>query len=652
MAKQFEMLLSPIQIGRQSYKNRIIRAPKGPVMVMPDGNVHPMQLADAANRCDGGVAEFCIGETAVSPASARNAEDFYGFQDLSPEHTKPYVDYCNIIHEHDAKAMIELCHTGRYKPEPSEENPGYGPMDCINETGGHIKAMTKEIIQETVEDFAVAAVFMKHCGFDGVCLHAGHGWLPHQFLSTRWNQRTDEFGGSLENRSRLSCMILEAIRKACGKEFILEVRLSGQENVEDGYDFDTIVGYAKQIEPYIDMIHVSAGIYNKPMETKMMSTLYDLHGCNVEAAAAIKKAVSIPVAVVGGINDPAAAENWIRDGKCDLIVMCRALDADFDWIKKASEGKAGEIRKCIRCMRCFPGPHEEAMAELHGEFPEGCSINPYSKHGDLTHAGDAKEKKKLLVIGGGVAGMQAAITAADRGHQVTLMEKSGELGGILNFAQNDRDKYDLKGLADSMAEEVRNRAILVEYNKEVEEKDLSGYDHVILAIGSSPLCPPIPGIENCIQAMEAYQPQAELGDSVIILGGGLVGSETAIHLAKQGRQVTIVEMRSELAPDAYRLHKHKVRQLIAGMEQIMTYLDTKCLSIDDRKVSVETADGQRMEQEADSIINALGMKANPTEKLKEMLEKAGISYKEIGDCRKARKIFDAVEEGFMAAMEL
>lgn len=652
MAKQFEKLLSPIQIGTQTYKNRIIRSPKGPVMVMPDGKVHPMQLADAANRCDGGVAEFCIGETAVSAASAREAREFYGFQDLSPKHKQPYVDYCNIIHEHGAKAMIELCHTGRYKQEPSEENPGYGPMDCINENGGHIKAMTKEIIQDTVEDFATAAVFMKECGFDGVCLHAGHGWLPHQFLSTRWNQRTDEFGGSLENRSRLSVMILKAIREACGKDFIIEVRLSGQENVEDGYGLDTIVGYSKEIEPYIDMIHVSAGIYNKPMETKMMSTLYDLHGCNVEAAAAIKKEVSIPVAVVGGINDPAAAENWIRDGKCDLVAMCRALDADFDWIKKAEEGKAAEIRKCIRCMRCFPGPHEEAMAELNGEFPEGCSVNPYSKHGDLTHAGEAEKKKKLLVIGGGVAGMQAAITAADRGHQVTLAEKKGELGGILNFAQDDKDKYDLKGLADSMAAEVRNRAILVEYNKEVTEEDLPGFDHVILAIGSSPLYPAIPGIESSLQAMEAYKPEAEIGERVIMLGGGLVGAETAIHLAKQGRKVIIIEMRNELAPDAYRLHKHKVGQLIAGLDEIETYLDTKCLSIEDGKVKVESADGQIRELEADTVVNALGMKANPTDALKAMLKKVGISYTEIGDCRRARKIFDAVEEGFMAAMEL
>lgn len=652
MASQFKNLLSPIKIGTQTYKNRIIRSPKGPVIVMPDGNVHPMQLEDAENRCRGGVAEFCIGETSVNKTAARGDIEFYGYEDYSEAHTKPYVDYCNVIHENGAKAMIELCHTGMAKPEPTEANPAYGPMDFIDAKGNHILAMTEEIIEETVNDFAIAAKFMQHCGFDGVCLHAGHGWLPHQFLSTRWNQRTDRFGGSLENRSRISVMILKAIREACGKDFIIEVRLSGQENVEDGYDMDTIVGYAKLIEPYIDMVHVSAGIYSKPMETKMMSTLYDLHGCNVEAAAAIKKEVSIPVAVVGGINDPAAAEAWIRDGKCDLVAMCRALDADFDWIDKAAAGKASEIRKCIRCMRCFPGPHEEAMAELNGEFPEGCSINPYSKHGNLTHVGDAEVSKKVLIIGGGVAGMQAAITAADRGHEVTLVEKKGELGGILNFAEDDSDKYDLKGLADSMAVEVRNRSILVEYNKEVSEEDLTGFDHVIIAIGSSPLCPSIPGIETTLQAMAAYKPDAEIGDRVIMLGGGLVGAETAIHLAKHGKQVAIVEMRSELAPDAYRLHKHKVRQLIAAMDSVETYLDTKCLSIDGGKVSVETADGERKVLEADTVVNALGMKANPTDVLTAMIEKAGIPYTKIGDCEKARKIFDAIEEGFMTAMEL
>ncbi len=648
----FPNLLSPIKIGTKEYKNRIIRSPKGPVMAMPDGHVFPMQLTDAEVRCDGGVAEFCIGETAVSKAAARGDEPFYGFTDLSDAHMAPYKEYVDTIHNHGAMAMIELCHNGRAKPEPSDDNPAYGPVDEIREDGAHVIGMTKEVIAQTVEDFATAAWFMKKAGFDGVCLHAGHGWLPHQFLSPRWNKRQDEYGGSIENRSRISVEILKAIRERCGKDFVLEVRLSGQENVPDGYGMDTIVAYARQIEPYLDMIHVSAGIYNKPMETKMMSTLYDLHGCNVEAAAAIKKAVQVPVAVVGGINNPADAEAWIREGKCDLVAMCRALDADLDWIEKAKTGRASTIRKCIRCMRCFPGPHEEAMKELNGKFPEGCSINPYSQHGDKKNAGPAEESKKVLVVGGGVGGMQAAITASERGHHVTLLEKAGELGGILNFAKDDKDKYDLKGLVDSMGAELRDRDVQIVYNTAATEEWMKGKDVVIIATGSSPLVPPIPGLDKALQAIHAYRPDAPVGEKVVMLGGGLVGCETAVHLAKQGKEVEIVEMRGELAPDAYRLHKHKLRQLIAQSDKITVHTNTKCLEVKDNGVLVEKEDGSKELLPADTVVSALGMKANDTSELEKMAKSAGVDVIRIGDCVHAGKIYDAVEQGFQAGFNL
>jgi 2,4-dienoyl-CoA reductase-like NADH-dependent reductase (Old Yellow Enzyme family)/thioredoxin reductase len=646
-------LLSPITIGTKTYRNRVLSAPRGGVWHFdPDMiGTDPEQLADADRKCSGGVAVYCIGETPVSASACRGANEFYSFDDLSEEHTLSYRQYAEHIHQHGALAMVELCHMGCAKPEETPNDPAYGPMDCVNADGVHVRGMTKADIAATCADFAKAAKFMQFCGFDGVTIHCGHGWLPHQFLSPRWNQRQDEYGGSVENRARFTVELLQAVRQACGKDFVLECRVTGDEHLPDGYTHEVIQGYCKEISRYCDLIQVSAGVYNKPMETLMMSTLYDAHGCNVEAAAAIKAAVDIPVAVVGGINDPADAERWISEGKCDLVVLCRQLQADPEWVNKAAQGRACEIRKCLRCMRCYPGPFEEAMAELNGEFPEGCSVNPYLLHFDQWPLQKAEQAKKVLVIGGGVGGMQAAITAAERGHEVTLMEKSGQLGGILNFAKDDKDKYDLKALADAMTAEVASRKIDVRLNAQVTERDMQGYDQIICAVGSSPLTPPIPGLADCLPALKAYEPDTPIGQNVILLGGGLVGCETAVHLAKNGRKVTIVEMRDSLAPDAYRLHKHKLRQIIAADESIRVMTETKCLSISGGTVEVEQG-GEKLTLTADTVVSALGMRANPTEELEAMAANVGVPMVKIGDCQKARKIFDAIEEGWQAAMNV
>ena len=647
MNETFSHLLSPIRVGSRIYPNRVISAPKGVLFPGPDGRIIPPQAAEIADKCRGGASSVCIGETSVSLAACRAGEEFRDLTDYSDENTALYRQGASIIHENGGIAMIELCHSGLTR----RESPAYGPMDCVTDRGVVVHAMTEEVIAETCRDFARAAVFMKHCGYDGVVLHAGHGWLPHQFLSPRWNQRTDRFGGSIENRSRISVMILDAIRQACGPDFLLECRLSGQENTEDGYSLADIVGYCQQLDGHCDLIHVSAGIYDKPMETLMMSTLYDPHGCNLEAAAKIKAAVSIPVAVVGGINDPAAADQWIAEGKCDLVAICRQQTADPEFAKKPAMGRADQLRKCIRCMRCYPGPFEEAMAELHGEFPMGCSVNPRFQHFDVDDGKKSQTPKKVLVVGGGVAGMQAVITAAKRGHQVTLAEQSGTLGGILNFAKDDQDKYDLKGLADSMAAEVRASGAAVLLNTQADAGMMKDYDQVILAIGSSPLLPPIPGLDTAVPAMDAYSPDTPIGDRVVILGGGLVGCETAVHLAKQGKKVTIVEMRDELAPDAYRLHKHKLRQIIGDSSGITVLLNTKCLSVTTDGVTAQQA-GETVTLPADTVIAALGMKANSTAALEAEAAKAGVPCTKIGDCVRARKIYDAIDEGFMTAMAL
>jgi len=558
-AERYSHLLAPIRIAGHTYRSRVVSAPRGGIW-NEDPECHdadPEQLAEIDLRAGGGQAAFLVGETPVTAAGGRGANEFYGFDDQSEEHTRRYRQFAQRIHDNGALALVELCHVGQAKSEIEGEEQPIGPMELTNGDGVFIRAMTEEDVEQLCADFVKAARFCQEAGFDGVCLHCGHGWLFHQFLSPRTNQRIDRFGGSLENRSRLSVMVLQALREACGREFILECRVSGSEHVPGGYSLEDICGYCRYLSQYADLIHVSAGLYQDPSGTWQESTLYEPHGCNADVAAAIRAVVDIPVAVVGGINSPEQAEELIAQGKCDLVVLCRQLTADPFFTQKVREGRPEEIRRCLRCMRCFPGPFEEAWAELNGQFPEGCSINPCADHPERWRVEPAEEKKTVLIVGGGVAGLQAAVTARDRGHEVVLLEKSGQLGGILNFSVHDPDKNDLAGFARAMEAQARAKGADLRLNTVLTGERLADIrpDEVILAIGSHPLQPPIPGLDgaNVVLAMDAYAPDARLGHKVVVLGGGLVGCETAVHLWKQGHEVELVEMREELAPDAYRL---------------------------------------------------------------------------------------------------
>ncbi|MGI5971184.1 MAG: FAD-dependent oxidoreductase [Oscillospiraceae bacterium] len=669
MGTQFKNLFSPIKVGTQVYGNRIEVAPMGGIELNPNGELERERVfADIDYRASGKPAVFIFGETPVSEAGSRGAHAFYGYDDVSEEHLAPYAEVVDHIHKLRCRTIIELFHAGAAKVD--NVTPSLGPMDTVNENGIQVKGMTADDIRQCCEDFATASFFLKKAGFDGVLIHAGHGWLLHQFLSIRTNQRTDEYGGSIENRSRLTVEVLRAIRDKCGPEFNIEVRISGSEHAEGGYSVEDVCEFARHISKYCDLIHVSAGLYRDPMRTWMISTLYQPHFCNADVAAAIKKCVDIPVAVVGGINSPEEAERLISKGDIDMVVLGRQMRADPLWSKKAEAGRSDEIRRCLRCMRCFPGPIEEAIAEMVGgalgavqptpdiieklltKVAGGCSVNPYSMHPNMKDVQKADKPKKVLIVGGGVAGLQAAVTAAERGHIVTLIEKTGVLGGVLNYAQFDADKADLYNFARTMEAAARNRKVEIRLNTGFSEEllDELSPDFVIVAIGSSDACPPIPGLENAISAVDAYAKDAKIGERVLVLGGGSVGCETAIHLAKQGKHVRLIEMRGELAPDAYRLHKHILRDLMADLVQYD--LNTTCVSVSARGAEVKDSEGKSRIIEADTVIAALGRKANPTGEIQKACNLRQIPHIEIGDCVEARKIFDAVDDGFMVAMKL
>lgn len=650
---KFKNLFSPMKVGTHTYKNRIIAAPIycGPFINIP-GLDYILDHAMRA-RAGGGCAQVTIGETAVDFTGASREPfppiDYYDFNDRAMPKLKELVSY---IKAQGAKCLIELSHCGESVEKIPGVEYGIGPMSYVRPDGMHIYAMDEKKMKEVTGHFIQAAKFMKEAGMDGVMIHAGHGWLLHQFLSSRTNHRTDEYGGSLENRARFPLALIKTVREEMGKDFIIEIRVSGEECMENGMGIEETVEFCKLAQKYADLIHMSVGVYRNPILSGEFSSLFQKHGLNADMAEAVKKAVSIPVVVVGGINSPVLAEELISQGKCDFVALARQLTADPDFAKKAETDRETDITPCLRCFKCFLGPLEGVdIKEMPNLF--GCTVNPSEFFYDFDLLNSKPEgSRNVLIIGGGVAGMQAAITAHDRGHKVTIIEKSDKLGGLLFFTDTDNYKTDLRDFKDLLIRRIKERNINVILNKEFTSEDVKsfGADTVILALGSSPIVPPINGIKNAMQALDAYRDISKVGKKVIMVGGGLVGCETGLNLAKEGRDVTIIEMGDKVAPDSYLMHRVG---LINEMEQLVKVMtNTKCTKITPNSITALDQSGKEITLKADTVIYALGMKANrpETQTLHDSIK--NIPVYEIGDCVKAAKVYEATRQAFVAAMSI
>ena len=675
---KYSHFLSPITIRGKTWKNRSVAAPMGGVDAV-NGKLSEYAKFFIDYYTQGDLAEYIVGETDISRVGSRAPDDQY-FEVRDPINQAALRECAERIHSHGVLASIELCHCGATKIG-SPGSPVWGPSDMIRESDGVcVHGMTEAEIAETIRDFADCAKIAQDCGFDAVTLHAGHEWLPHQFLSRRTNFRTDRYGGSPENRVRFMVEVADAVRNVCGEDFIVECRVSGSENEpgDPGYSMDEACEMFGILSKHIDILSITAGRYYDPVETRMMSCTYQPHGCNMDAAAAIKAHASCHVAVVGGINDPAMCEEAIASGKADFIVMGRQRLADACFVEKCEQGRADEIRPCIRCMRCYPGPMEHVIKDmmedapaggehlLPGQFPAAgkmpeileqltrCSVNPEYKYG-MTENFPAPEKtKEVLVVGGGCAGMQAAITAIKRGHSVTLIEKTDRLGGILNFAEHDESKFDLFKLARAMEAELRWLDADIRLNTAFSSAILEELtpDAVISAVGSVTTAKGVPGLDGgyVLGAMDAYQEHMMFGTHAVVIGGGQTGCETAEHIARTGTKVTLVAKHNKLCPDAFRLHGIKLRQLLQerGVEVLK---NTVCVEAKPEGVTVRsTESGEESFIPADCIVNALGM----TPVIDSDIEVActGLEFYKIGDCVAARNICDATEEGFLTALKL
>ena len=620
----------------------------GATDITPDCYPGPRTQGFYELRAKGGAGSVTVSELVVHPET--DASHMLHLDLTTPGCLAAHTFVADAIRRHGAVPSIEFSHSGQYAgtyltdKNKKESLCQWGPSEGTRPDGRPVKALSKEQIADIVKSYGEAATLAKRAGYEMIMIHAGHGWLINQFLSPYFNHRTDEYGGSLENRIRFAREVLQAVRNAVGPGFPIEVRISGSEFFEGGYGIEDGCRIAQALENLVDMIHVSAGSYQFGFYVTT-PPMFSEHGVNVHLAAEIKKHVSKPVATVGALNDPAHLEQIIAEGKADVVYMGRALLADPFLPNKVMSGKEDTIVRCLRCYTC--------MAERPTTGTRRCAVNPMiGREIEGMEVTPAYKSKKVLVVGAGVAGLKAAITAAQRGHKVVLCEKSDKVGGILKSEQAIPFKYEMYQLGLSFEKQAIEEGVEIRLNILVTPEYVAAEkpDAVILAVGSTPIVPQLPGIDgdNVVVVNDYYIQKEKVQDSVVVLGGGLAGCECAVHLGMEGKQVHLVEMRDILAADCNIRHKPI---LMKQVEKYATsHLGHTGLRITNEGVVCKAPDGSEVLIPGKTVICAVGQRANRADV--DALRFSAPFVREVGDCVRPANITKAVYEGYHAALDI
>lgn len=648
MKRQYPNLSKPIKLGNVEFKNRMFSAPMGGTDITADCCIGRASTAFYELRARGGAASVTVSELMVHPET--DASHAFHLNLQTPGSMSGFTYTADAIRRHGAIASVELSHSGQYAgtylldKDKKSSITQYGPSDATRPDGLPVRALTKEQLADIVKSYGDCAALAKRAGFEMVMVHAGHGWLINQFLSPYFNKRTDEYGGSPENRARLLLEVLDSVRGAVGPGFPIELRMSGSELFEGGYGLEGGVEIAKLADGKVELIHVSAGSYQFGFSVTHPS-MFTEHGCNVYLAAEIKKHVKTPVATLGALNDPEMMEEIIASGKADVVEMARALLADPQLPSKVLENRADDITKCLRCFVC--------MAERAQTQTRRCAVNPMiGRELDGLEVYPSPRKRRVLVAGGGCGGMKAALTAAERGHEVILCEKSDRLGGILKSESAIPFKYEMYEFGLSLELQTRRAGVDVRLNTEVTPEYVGeqGVDALIIAVGSEPIVPPLPGIDgdNVVVVNNYYLESEKVKDSVVVLGGGLAGCECAIHLAQEGKTVHIVEMREALAVDANVRHRPILMKKIE--ELVKVHVNYRGLRVTAEGLVCEDENGAEVLVPGETVICAVGQRARRP--AVEALLDAALTVRQIGDCVRPSTITNAVYQGYHAALDI
>ena len=680
MEIRYPHLLSPLKVGNMVLKNRMTAAPSTPHFLQGTETAYTEKMiTNWANRARNGAALVTINHLKVDmprfPVTEDNKRDIdfpgghFNMCDMYDPTCQTYIcQLLDAIHYYGGKAtaydfapgigmgggpsseMDDF--DGDQPPQgemPQDMPEGMMPMG----DGVTVDNMTKKQMEDYIAETVADAVMLKKLGFDMMSLHCAYRRCIHaQFLSPLCNHRTDEYGGSVENRSRFMLELYGAIKKALGKDFPLEAVMSVSEPGKNGWTVADTIEFARLAQGTIDILHLRGGIADPQHPTGFTSTV-DNQMPYLEEIGQVKKAcveqgIDIIIAASSGFHDLDLAEKALAEGKCDLIAMARSWICDPEYGKKAYEGRGKDVVPCIRCNKCH-------VSNASDYFRSICSVNPVlgMEHKVNRMNPAVTTPKKVAVVGGGPAGMKAALVARERGHEVTLFEATEELGGALKHSNNCSFKWPLKQFKDYLASQLYKQGVTVFLNTKATSEMLSDFDAVLVAVGATPKKPGIPGIDgnHVMAAADVFGKEDTVGKQVVIIGGGEIGVETGMHLAENGHEVTVLEMLPRLANEAPEAH---YRSMLENYYQNLPTFHGICgvtvTAIEHDGVLYRDKTGQEHKVPCGTVLYSVGTKENFDEAI--ALFGTVANTRMIGDCEKAGNVQKAMRSAYAAAMQI
>ena len=630
-------MLSPWQVGNVVLRNRLFSAPMG-LHCLQGSEPYPTKavIQHYAEKARGGAAVVtCCG---TRPYSMPPTPGFICYDPYAKDAQHYLSQLADTIHFYGAKASMEITvapKDGSFQASAGNSIPGSGNQIS--------KEITAEAMGEAIDNLKLQVVTLKKLGFDMILLHVAYNMgLLGSFLSLRLNRRRDEYGGCIENRVRFLNRCCDAVHDAAGRDFLIELRMSGTLPQEDGFTIEDACRMARAITGHVDLMQVHA-----PTEWQAHPMSFEPHHPNLWMADAIKKSgAEIPIVTIGGYQDPDEIEALLAAGKADAVSMARGWLADPNLGKKAQAGRGRDVVPCIACMRC----HDSACIEGTTLV---CSVNPrLGIAQNLLPEKSAVTPKRVAVVGGGPAGMMAALTLSDRGHTVALFEATDHLGGQLNFADFASFKSSLATYKHWLIKQIQSRPITIHYQNcpTAHQLKAEGYQVVIAALGAAPVILPIPGIENAIPATDLFRETLPSGQRITIVGGGQVGCEAALFLAQKGKSITVIEMQPKVLADASPSYRSRLLRNITAMgDQIRLITGSRCVSVG-METCYQGADGIQHTVPGDHVVLAAGMK--PRTDMSLALFNPDYEFYMVGDCLQTGNVQKAIRSAYSVAVEV